>query len=106
MASMNGAETFREIGRVGPEAFVVVVTAYPDSTLMSGGTPDGPIGRDAKAVRGGGARGGLEVRPTLKRGLALFSPPVSPFWVILGVAVRVAEFVFPNTTSPPVQRSC
>ena len=35
MAGMNGAETFREIGRVGPEAFGVVVTAYSDSVLMA-----------------------------------------------------------------------
>lgn len=43
MAGMNGAETFREIGRVGPEAFVVVVTAYPDSTLMSEALQTGPL---------------------------------------------------------------
>ena len=55
MAGMSGAETFREIGRVGPEAFVVVVTAYSDSVLMAEGTSGRLICPNAKALRGGRA---------------------------------------------------
>ena len=54
MVGMNGAETFREIGRVGPEAFVVVATAYSDPVLMAG-TSGRLICPNAKAVCGGRA---------------------------------------------------
>ena len=43
MAGMNGAETFREIRRMVPAALVVVVTAYPDSTLMYEALKAGPL---------------------------------------------------------------
>ena len=43
MAGMNGAETVRAIRRVDPEAHVVIVTAYPDSALMSEALQAGPL---------------------------------------------------------------
>ena len=43
MAGMNGAETFKAIRGLDPGARVVVVTAFPDSTLMAQALETGPF---------------------------------------------------------------
>jgi CheY-like chemotaxis protein len=43
MPGMNGAETFREIRQIDPVANVVIITAYPDSALMSEALQVGPF---------------------------------------------------------------
>ena len=41
---LNGADTFREIRKVDPEANVMIVTAYPNSALMYEALQVGPFG--------------------------------------------------------------
>lgn len=43
MPGVNGAHTFREIRRADPGANVVIITAYPDSALMSEALQVGPF---------------------------------------------------------------
>ena len=43
MAGMNGAKTFKEIRQIEPEVQIVVVTAYPDSALLSEALQIGPF---------------------------------------------------------------
>ncbi|MSQ22843.1 MAG: response regulator [Dehalococcoidia bacterium] len=43
MPEMNGAETFREVRRVAPDVEVVIVTGYPDSSIMSDALQVGPF---------------------------------------------------------------
>ena len=43
MPGMNGAETFREIRKVAPDVEVVIVTGYPDSSIMSEALQVGPF---------------------------------------------------------------
>ncbi len=44
MPGLNGADTFREMRKVDPEANVVIVTAYPNSSLMYEALQVGPFG--------------------------------------------------------------
>lgn len=44
MPGMDGSELFREIRAVKPELPVVIITGYPDSTLMSAAMAYGPFG--------------------------------------------------------------
>lgn len=43
MPGMNGAETFREIRKVAPDVEVVIVTGYPDSSIMFEALQVGPF---------------------------------------------------------------
>ncbi len=43
MPGMNGAETFREIRKLAPNAYVVIITGYPDSTIMAEALDIGPF---------------------------------------------------------------
>ena len=43
MPGMNGAETFREIRKLAPDAYVVIITGYPDSTIMAEALEIGPF---------------------------------------------------------------
>ena len=43
MPGMNGAQTFREIQEVDPQANVVIITAYPHSDLMAEALEVGPF---------------------------------------------------------------
>ena len=43
MSGMNGAETFREIRKAAPNVEVVIVTGYPDSSIMSEALQVGPF---------------------------------------------------------------
>ena len=43
MPGMSGLETFREIRKQNPEAYVVIVTAYPDSVVMAEALDIGPF---------------------------------------------------------------
>lgn len=44
MPGLTGADTFREIRKVDPEANVMIVTAYPNSALMYEALQVGPFG--------------------------------------------------------------
>lgn len=50
MPGMSGVETFREIRRLEPDAYVVIVTGYPDSDLMAEALQIGPFGVMRKPV--------------------------------------------------------
>lgn len=43
MPEMNGVETFKEIKKLTLRAMVVIVTAYPDSELLSEAMRLGPL---------------------------------------------------------------
>ena len=43
MPRMNGADTFREIHKVDPKSYVVIITAYPNSDLMWEALEIGPF---------------------------------------------------------------
>ena len=43
LPGMNGAETFREIRKLAPDVEVVIVTGYPDSSIMSEALQVGPF---------------------------------------------------------------
>jgi len=51
MPGMNGAEAFREIRQIDPVANVVIITAYPDSALMSEALQVGPFAVVRKPFR-------------------------------------------------------